>query len=170
MTENEQEGPKDNIDDDEVAFGMYKCDSSQIIDSGCTDDTDQVFSMKVQPYIVDLNVAGKSVQMELDTGASRSTLSEVTYNRLMPDVKLSDSKVKLRSYTNEIVPILGEIEVPVCYKNNEYNLKLIVVKGDRPALLGRDWLQFVKLDWSSIFKVECELPSSNRCPRKLSDL
>ena len=32
-------------------------------------------------------------------------------------------------------------------------LPLVVGKGDKPVLLGRNWLDKLKLDWATIFKV-----------------
>ena len=39
------------------------------------------------------------------------------------------------------------------YEQQELVLPLIVVDGDGPPLLGRNWLQQLKLNWSNIFHV-----------------
>ena len=44
----------------------------------------------------------------------------------------------------------------VKYQSQEAQLPLIVANGDRPVLLGRNWLQKLRVDWSNIFKVTQE--------------
>ena len=85
--------------------------------------------------------------MEVDSGASRSTVSQYVYNTLLTDFPLQNTDVTLRNYSGEKVPILGEISVPIKYSSNgEMVLDLIVVQGKRPALFGRDWLSKIRLD------------------------
>ena len=76
--------------------------------------------------------------MELDTGASLSTIGEKVYRDKSSRYKLCKSNVKLRSYTGDRVPVLGSIKVPVRYSGGEnQNMEVLVVKGDRPSLFGR---------------------------------
>lgn len=49
--------------------------------------------------------------------------------------------------------VCGEVHLPVVYEQQELVLPLIVVDGDGPPLLGRNWLEQLKLNWSSIFHV-----------------
>ncbi|CAM1313885.1 Uncharacterised protein r2_g2439 [Pycnogonum litorale] len=100
--------------------------------------------------------------MEVDTGSSRSCIPEDTYRQSLGGHALQPSAIKLRSYSGELVPHLGEIRVPVSYsRNKEKMLKLLVVEGRRPALLGRDWMRDIKLNWSDICNVNAtsEQPS-----------
>ena len=47
--------------------------------------------------------------------------------------------------------VLGTLAVKVCYlSQGPFDLELVVVSGDGPCLMGRDWLQVIHLDWSSI--------------------
>ena len=59
--------------------------------------------------------------------------------------------MKLRTYTGEEVSELGTITVNVKYEKENKRLSLIVVKGDGPSLLGRDWLMLLKLNWKAIY-------------------
>lgn len=43
--------------------------------------------------------------------------------------------------------------VTVKYRGQEKQLRLTVVEGNGPTLLGRNWLKYVKLDWSQILHV-----------------
>ena len=104
-----------------------------------------------KPYIVKVNIGNVDVNMELDTGATFSTLSEILYKKQFGNFPLKDISVTLRSYTDTIVPVLGSICVPVTYKGNPtYNLDVLVVKGKKPALFGRDWLRYFNIDWQNI--------------------
>ena len=40
----------------------------------------------------------------------------------------------------------GAIEVDVSYQDQKAQLNLLVVTGNGPSLMGRDWLSHVKLD------------------------
>lgn len=40
--------------------------------------------------------------------------------------------------------------IKVCYEEKEYSLPLLVLGGEGPALLGRNWLEENKLNWPKI--------------------
>ncbi len=109
-----------------------------------------------KPYYIDISVGNSIINMEVDTGASRSTVCEHVYQNKLSNYELQECDVLLRSYVGEIVPCLGKITVPVVYNGETHDLDVIVVKGNRPSLLGRDWLKVIKLKWSEIFNVPCD--------------
>ena len=47
--------------------------------------------------------------------------------------------------------MLGTVDVVVKYGDQTATLPLLVVKGEGPSLLGRNWLGALKLDWHEIF-------------------
>ena len=109
-----------------------------------------------KPIIVTVIVHGTELAMELDTGASRSIISERTYEQLRKNgaPSLEPSVIKLRTYTGE------QLSVPVTYQDQHIkDLDLLVVKGDGPSLFGRNWLDRVRLDWSNIYKIRSESQS-----------
>ena len=111
-------------------------------------------SRKVKPYYVRVCIGSEPITMELDTGASLSTIGKKVYRDKLSRYKLCRSNVKLRSYTGDSVPVLGSIKVPVrCNGGESQNIEVLVVKGDRPSLFGRDWLAQIRLDWKGIFRV-----------------
>ena len=107
-----------------------------------------------KPYVVNMQVNGIDLVMEVDTGAALSVISEQTYNNLWSDPpQLQASTSVLKTYTGEVIRVKGLIEVDVIYKEQKASLSLIVTLGKGPSLLGRDWLQFFRLDWQQLNQV-----------------
>ena len=110
-------------------------------------------SKRAAPYKVQLNVAGQVMEMEVDTGASLSVISVKMYNNLSSEGRvppLEKSEIVLRTYTGEEVKPKGSCTVNVSYQGADYTLPLLVVGGEGPALLGRNWLEQIKLYWPGI--------------------
>ncbi|PIK36370.1 hypothetical protein BSL78_26804 [Apostichopus japonicus] len=103
------------------------------------------------PLAVDIKIDGQSVKMEVDTGASMSIVSEETFKANWPNKKWHKTDIVLRTYTGATVEILGETEVTVEYQRQKCKLRLIVIRGEGASLLGRDWLQKIRLDWNSFY-------------------
>ena len=69
-----------------------------------------------------------------------SLISEATKESLFSTVDLHPSDVVLRTYTSEVVSVVGEFDVLVQYEQQSYHLPLLVVSGSGPSLIGRDWM------------------------------
>ena len=80
------------------------------------------------------------VNMEVDTGAAMSLMSQTTFQGLWPERGLQPSQVRLRAYTTEQIPVVGCCNVNIDYNGQSTQLPLLVVGGSGPTLLGRDWL------------------------------
>ena len=106
---------------------------------------------RTKPYTVNIEVEAKSIPMELDTGASLTLVSEETYRSHWSDKLLRETKTELYTYSGESISVLGTIDVLVRYGGQESSLPLLVVSGDGPILLGRNWLEKIKLNWYNIF-------------------
>ena len=108
-----------------------------------------------------MSVNGKKLNMEIDTGASFSSISEIQRKAVFPHVTVQKSMVPpLNTYTKEPIPILGQLNVNVRYGEQQADLPLIVVGGDGPYLLGRNWLNHIRLDWREIFAIAVEEPEN----------
>ena len=104
---------------------------------------------KKNPYkIVTLN--GREVPMEIDTGAAVSIISQATQKTHFPNAALATPRISLRTHTTKPIPVVGQMSVRVTYNGYVGNLTLYVVKGNGPSLLGRDWLEKIKIDWVGI--------------------
>lgn len=104
--------------------------------------------------VVNVNLDGKCMDMQLDTGAVVSLMSEQSNKSFLSHLPLSKTSMQLTTYSGERIPLLGSIDVPVKYEKQNVTLPLVIVKGDRPALLGRNWLEKIQLDWPNILNVE----------------
>ena len=95
--------------------------------------------------------------MEVDTGASVSLMSETTYKQTWKEhlPHLNKSNIRLRTYSGEFLKVLGSITVDVAYENQNEQLPIIVIEGEGPTLLGKNWLTKIRLNWNKlVHKVE----------------
>ena len=99
------------------------------------------------PIVVRVCVNGVELDMEVDTGASVSLMSEDSYYKLFPNCPLNATQVRLQTYLGEAIPVVGSV---VAHVSQQADLPLIVIKGKGPTLLGRTWLKQIILDWPTI--------------------
>ena len=84
-------------------------------------------------------------------------ISEQEYRtKLEKKVSLCPSNATLETYSGEMLGFLSEVKINVKYKTQSKFLHVVVVKGNGPALFGRDWMEAIKLDWKSIHFVTDE--------------
>ena len=83
------------------------------------------------------------LEMEVNMGADISIISEKTRKSLFPTLRLHPSQLILKTYTGETVHIVGHLHVKVQYGNQVVKLVLVVVAGDGPSLLGKNWLKYL---------------------------
>ena len=95
-----------------------------------------------------MQVCGASLEMEVDTAASSSIISEATYRQLWlaDQAPLLYPTEKLYTYTKKSLQVKGAIAVPAHYQGQTAELELVVVAGAGPSLLGQDWLQTITLE------------------------
>ena len=100
-------------------------------------------------------INGVELPLDVDTGATVSIISQTTFNRLWDKnnaPKIRPSGARLRTYTGEAIKVVGELEVDVFLNKQKDSLNLLVVEGNGPSLLGRDWLKKVRFDWSQLYQ------------------
>ena len=138
-------------------------------ESECPSSEDETFSLscmtfrlgrmsemhlrKVDPYMVEMKLNGKKVDMEIDTGCSLTVMNEDQFNSLWSETKrpkVKPVKIKLETYTGDPVGVIGVAQVKIAYKQQTETLPLVVVKGEGPSLLGRGWLEDIHLNWKEI--------------------
>ena len=65
--------------------------------------------------MVSVNLDGIDIDLELDTGAAVSIMSEDTFRRNWPNKELQTSDKKLKTYSGEPLLVKGTINVQVKY-------------------------------------------------------
>ena len=120
----------------------------------------QVGHKSSHPYHATVTIKERPVVMEINTGAAVSLISKDVMERLFPNAVLEKSSLVLHTYTADSIPVLGCISVDVLQKSYTGQLKLHVVPGAGPTLLGRDWLRHIQLDWRAIHT----MAASNNTP------
>ena len=90
-----------------------------------------------------------TVNMELDTGAAVSLVFKETYNQHWPQQQLEESDTRLKTYSGEYLETLGNINVSVCYGDQQVTLPC---GNQRKGT--RNWLEKIKLDWPEIHKLQ----------------
>lgn len=104
-------------------------------------------------FTTKLEVNGKGVEFQIDTGASLTVMNKRNFDKLFSSLSLQTSNKKIKTYTGEVVSVYGEVTVSVRANEQEKELRLLVVEGTGPPLLGRDWLNVLRLDWPAICRL-----------------
>ena len=113
----------------------------------------KVSSRDDKPLCVDVDVNGKSVNFQLDTGSSVSVMNHTDFKQHFGSTELNTSNHVLGSYSGHRIPVVGECAVTVRVNNCQCDdLPLVVVQGQGPPLLGRSWLHKIKLPWKEMFQ------------------
>ena len=112
-----------------------------------------------RPIKVEVQCGANLLEMEIDTGAAVSIISQSEYQSKLTQFPLHDSDVVLKTYTSEMLEVIGETNVKVWYKEQEAELDLIIVKGRGPALFGRNWLNHLVLNWKEILHMHMSMDS-----------
>lgn len=123
--------------------------SSSVEDSGDEDVT--VYYVKLlassKPIEVQVEIENQKITMELDTGAGVSLIpNDMFVKALSPKVDIKPTKVVLKTFTGEKIPVKGKCIVKVKYNGIEKALALFVIAENGPALLGRNWLEHLPLN------------------------
>ena len=103
--------------------------------------------------MVVLEIEGQTLEIEVDTGAAVSVINQEVYRKKFGHITMTESDRLLKSYSGHQLETAGEIEVTVTYGDITKKLPLVVVQGNGPALLGRNWMSEITLDWRSIKQV-----------------
>ena len=78
-------------------------------------------------------------KFQIDTGAAVSIISETAFKQLWRREKrpeLQESNIRLKSFTGELIKVLGKIDVMIDHKR----INIYIVPGQVPNIAGRDMI------------------------------
>ncbi|XP_075535031.1 uncharacterized protein LOC142570543 [Dermacentor variabilis] len=129
---------------DEDEHTLYNCTVDSSVQNG---------------YVVTVNVEGQKVSMQVDTGAAVTVVPESVYKEKFAHVHCEPTRVVLKTYTGEKMDVIGQCNVTATYEGQSAVLPIVVVKNrerELPILLGRTWLNKLRLNWKSLCSVRSE--------------
>ena len=140
-----------DFEENEYSCPMYRIKDDSV--NNCEND---------DPYIVSLQINGKNLELEIDTGSKCTIIDEKTYKTISDNTTLLKSRKKLTTYLGEQIPVAGTANVSVLHNGTQNNLQLVVVKSDGPNLVGRNWIRLLNIDWSAVLKVSAKMKSIDK--------
>ncbi|GAB0086428.1 uncharacterized protein DMENIID0001_004900 [Sergentomyia squamirostris] len=93
--------------------------------------------------MIDVEIEGKRITMEVDSGASNSVMSLDQWKAIRSKKKLEPTPIRLRTWLKQGVEILGQALVLVKRGDKSVELSLIITKSGGGSLLGRKWFQLL---------------------------
>ena len=117
-----------------------------------SDRLEHVYAVGTPRVQIMAKLNGRKFAMDIDTGASVSIVNSYDWAELgKPELK--PANLILRTYSGALLEVLGICSVSVEVDGQHANLPIVVIKGNGPALLGRNWLQRIQIDWKKLFSV-----------------
>lgn len=113
---------------------------------------------QANPWTVNLDVNGNSVNFKLDTGAEIDVLPKATYNRLYQRPKLSPTSISLTAYNGTNISVLGKCTASIKYKKVTTSIKFIVADTISQPVLGATTCEKLNLI-KRIFQIDTNLPA-----------
>jgi hypothetical protein len=107
----------------------------------------------VPPFVVNMKINGCDTSFEIDSGSTYTLVNENTFKSWPRQPTLSTNQGDLRTYTGEVVNVLGSCDVNVGYRGRALNLPVYIVKGTGPNLLGRGWFKPLQINWPEVFAI-----------------
>lgn len=120
-------------------------------DSGSSSDLHSIFQLGnelQEKFLITVNINGVPLEMEVDSGAERSTVPTSIFNEKLARVcQLTPSSVNLHQYDHSPLKVDGESCVIAELNSRKIEATLIVVDitGKLP-LFGRDWMRKLGID------------------------
>ncbi|XP_063821414.1 uncharacterized protein LOC135071571 [Ostrinia nubilalis] len=122
-----------------------KCRSKKvnILEESCGSDTEYQVAIlaldqktKYPWYCVKLQINKLLIDFKVDSGAQCNVLSEKQFLKLGKCSSLQKTNVRITSFTNGKVPIIGKCVLTCQYKTESYPIEFYIVKSDCYNLLG----------------------------------
>ncbi|XP_063634988.1 uncharacterized protein K02A2.6-like [Cydia splendana] len=125
------------------------------------------------PILLEVDLNGKNLTMELDCGSGPSVISDKLYYKTFSDCKLKKCDMRMCFYNGHQVAPLGYFTTKITYLKKTHDIDIYVMEdGSRLGLLGRDFMtkfnMYFAIDEQKINFVSSESFRSE-LPRLLSE-
>lgn len=109
-----------------------------------------------------LDVNRMQIDFELDSGSPVTLMNMRDKEKYFKSINIVPSDLQLVSYCNQKINVFGFLTVDVASSSGPAEphlpLKLYIVESTRHPLLGREWINALKINWNQILSVR---PSTN---------
>lgn len=127
-----------------VSANVKQNNDDEVEDLSSLFEEHEVFSLgvsKVPPHYISLNLEGKNIDFQLDTGSDVTVIPLFYKKKWLPQKEISKCKIVFKNFDQSTTEPIGILKnVTVTYKSKVLNLNLFVGNNNMPCILGRDWL------------------------------
>lgn len=88
------------------------------------------------------------MKFEVDTGSPVSVINVEVKNKYFSNLEITKTDLKLNTYGDASLNVLGYIQVEVQKETHLYKLPLYILDVNGHPLLGRQWIRTIQLKWS----------------------
>ena len=111
-----------------------------------------VFPFEFRPQTFTIGFYGKIISELMILECSFPLITERTYKQKFSHIPMRASTQKLHTCSGDSLKAVGKITADILHEGVHHQLPLIVVNVEAhvPSLLGRNWLDKIRLNWSKI--------------------
>ena len=123
---------------------------------------EEVVIGREEKAVIPAQIKHKKCKALIDTGASRSCISEKNYNEIQLPPLVEIFAIKVTSATGSHIKVLGTTKCPVTLGNESYTHTFMVCKNiRRPMILGLDFLRKFRIgtNWTEEGEFQIQTPS-----------
>ena len=143
------EETSEESDSDECNFfSIQQRNERSRVHSDTIDNKEKVYNQASEsdsgltPMNVKVNINGKNMYFEIDTGTYASVISQKVYKENSVNIQIESTSKKLRAYGGHpLVPIGELVNLKAIFNDKQERVKCFVLPGTGPALMGRQWLE-----------------------------
>jgi len=111
-----------------------------------TNNLEEMLSLEHSNYrdkfLLSMEVEGKKVEFEIDSGAAVTVMSESEATKLFPTATIRHTDLRLISFCGRALRCKGYVTVCAKYNNSIVkDLNIYLISGVRKPLLGREWIR-----------------------------
>lgn len=112
-----------------------------MVETDCLNHLESLNHLSVPPYMVTVTINDTELELEVDTGSPWTLISQKHFESISK-TEVAKTRIKLNSYTENGVRIVGEAAVEVKFEPSGQPKTLYMVVVETGAtLLGRDWIE-----------------------------